>query len=99
MNMIYLTVNVSELEEVLSLLDASNIRQYQVIEQASARTIGATPRMNTAVWPGYNSVIMIQANNAEKDILLKQIIAFNEHTHTAEERITLCSWEVDTFLS
>jgi hypothetical protein len=99
MNMIYLTVNVSELEEILALLDANNIRQYQVIEQVSARTTGATPRMNTAVWPGYNSIIMVQASDAETELLLSQIQSFNDQSHTAEERVILCSWKVDAFLS
>lgn len=97
--MIYITVNVSELEDVLSLLDAKGIEQYQVIEQASARTPGASPRMNTAVWPGYNSIIVAQADDSNTEQLITEVERFNKQTHTAEERITICSWEVHTFIS
>jgi len=98
MNMIYLTFNISELEEILALLDALDITQYQVFDMVCAHTTGGTPRMDTPVWPGYNAAIMIQVDTAMTALIIQKITDFNNQTSSPDERITLCSWPVSTFL-
>src|SRR5690606_41547879 len=60
MKFIYITCNVSMLETLTLLLDEMEYADYQVIEQVTAMSRWGEPRQNTAVWPGYNSAIIVQ---------------------------------------
>ena len=98
MKMIYITFNISELEDVMELLTENKIKQYQIFDTVRANTIGSSPRMNTAVWPSYNAVIMIQIDEAGADKLIGIIKHFNTKTDNPNELITLCSWKLDSFM-
>lgn len=98
MKMIYLTFNISELEDVQKLLTENKIEQYQVFDTVCANTAGSIPRMNTPIWPGYNAVIMVQINEASADKLTGIIKYFNEQADNPNERITLCLWQLDSFM-
>jgi len=98
MKMIYLTFNISELEDVLELLAKNKIEQFQVFDTVCANTIGSIPRMNTPVWPGYNAVITLQIDEAGANKFTSIIKHFNEQSENANERITLCSWQLDSFI-
>ena len=74
MKFIYITCNVSMLETISDLLDELKFTDYQVTEQVTAKSSYASPRLNTAIWPGYNSSIAIQETDNETVSLLKDTI-------------------------
>jgi len=96
--MIYVTCNVSVREPLLKMLEQNDIKDYQVIEQLIAKNIKGDPRFDTAVWPGYNSAVLMQFSNDEqaKEIMLK-IREFNGRAFNENELVTACSWTIDDY--
>ena len=66
MKFIYITCNVSMLETVTVLLQNKKIANYQVIEKVAAVSSFDEPRQDTAVWPGYNSALLVQEADEER---------------------------------
>lgn len=98
MKFIYITCNVSMLETISDLLDELKFTDYQVTEQVTAKSSYASPRLNTAIWPGYNSSIAIQETDNEKVSLLKDTIdEMNSSAFNNEELIALHTWSIDAF--
>jgi len=98
MKMIYVTCNVSVREPLLKMLEQNDIIDYQVIEQLTAKNVKGDPRFNTAVWPGYNSAVIMQFSNDEqaKEIMQK-IREFNGRAFNENELVTACSWTIDDY--
>lgn len=98
MKFIYITCNVSMLETISDLLDELKFTDYQITEQVTAKSSYASPRLNTAIWPGYNSSIAIQETDNEKVSLLKDTIdQMNSSAFNNEELIALYTWSIDAF--
>lgn len=95
MKFIYITCNVSMLETVTRLLDEEEITDYQVMEQITAKSSYSSPRLNTAVWPGYNSSVLIQESDTNKvSTLIETINKMNQSVFNNGERIALFSWDI-----
>ncbi|MDA3778885.1 MAG: hypothetical protein PF487_01405 [Bacteroidales bacterium] len=98
MKMIYISCNVSVREPLLKKLENNNVKDYQVIEKITAKSMKGDPRFDNAVWPGYNSAIFIQASDDERT---KEIIAllkdFNDKAFNDNELITVASWTLDDY--
>ena len=91
MKMIYCTCNVSVIEGLQELLDKCHVQDYQIIDQVIARNEKGEPRFNTPIWPGYNSIALMQVRKDEK--VLKAIMANLQNTRsiiTDAELITVC---------
>ncbi|MFC2104177.1 PG0541 family transporter-associated protein [Bacteroidota bacterium] len=98
MKMIYVTCNVSVRESLLKMLEENNIKDYQVTEQVTAKSVKGEPRFNTPVWPGYNSSIIMQFSNNERAIeIMQKIKEFNKKAFNDNELITACSWTLDDY--
>ncbi len=98
MKMIYVTCNVSVREPLLKMLENNNIKDYQVIEQVTAKSVKGEPRFNTAVWPGYNSSIFMQFSDDNRAKEIMQLIKdFNKTMFNENELITACSWTLDDY--
>lgn len=98
MKMIYITCNVSVREPLLKMLEENNIKDYQIIEQVPAKSVKGDPRLNTAVWPGYNSAILIQFSDDEKaKTMMQKIKDFNQKAFNDNELVTACSWTLDDY--
>ena len=98
MKMIYITCNVSVREPLVKVLEENNIKDYQIIEQVTAKSIKGDPRFNTAVWPGYNSAILMQFSDDDKAKEIMQVLReFNSKAFNDNELITACSWSVDDY--
>jgi hypothetical protein len=98
MKMIYITCNVSIRELLLKMLEDNHVKDYQVIEQVTAKSIKGEPRFNTAVWPGYNSSIFIQFSNDDRaKEIMQKIKVFNKKAFNENELITACSWTLDDY--
>lgn len=98
MKIIYITCDVTVLEPLLKLLDENKISSYQVIEQLTAKNIKGAPRFNTAVWPGYNSAVLIQMSDEDKTkSIMNNLREFNKAMINEDELITVCTWTMDEY--
>jgi len=87
------------LEAVTSLLDENEIRDYQVVEQVTSKNSYSLPRLNTAVWPGYNSSVFIQECDTEKvGIVMNKINEMNHSAFNDGELIALFQWDITACL-
>lgn len=99
MKMVYANFNVSTLPDILKILDENKVQDYQIVDHALSRNRKGRPRLDTPVWPGYNTIAFIpfkDEKNAEKIISL-----FKEHNKkvfTDEELITCCVWDFDRYV-
>lgn len=66
MKFIYITCNISLLESLVKTLDDNGFKDYQIIDKITAMPALGDPRMNTAIWPGYNACIFLQVRDSEK---------------------------------
>lgn len=98
MKFIYVTCNIAKLELVLELLKTEKVRSYQVIENAGGCQPTGNPRMNDAVWPGSNSIIMIQADELETEKLFGGFKRMNEEIINENERVMAISWDCERHL-
>jgi hypothetical protein len=98
MKMIYVTCNVSVREPLINMLEDNKVSDYQIIEQVPAKNVKGEPRLNTAVWPSYNSSIFMQFmdDNRAKTIMGK-IREFNQNAYNDNELATACMWTLDDY--
>lgn len=98
MKMIYVTCNVSVREPLLKMLEEQKITNYQIIEEVPAKSVKGDLRLNTPVWPGYNSSIFIQCNDDEKaKEIMQKMKSFNQKAFNENELVTACSWTLDDY--
>ncbi|MBU8892964.1 MAG: hypothetical protein KOO66_09305 [Bacteroidales bacterium] len=98
MKMLYVTCNVSVREPLIKLLEENNIKDYQIADQVTARSVKGDPRFNTAVWPGYNTAIFMQFSDDKRaGEIMKLIREFNKAAFNVNELITACSWTLDDY--
>jgi 50S ribosomal subunit-associated GTPase HflX len=96
MKMIYSTFNVALLEEVKQWLKEINFDNYQIIEEMNSKTIIGDPRMNDAVWPGYNSGVFIQTMREDRiEKFSQKVIEHNKNRHNDQEFIMVFEWTID----
>ncbi|MGI6717914.1 MAG: PG0541 family transporter-associated protein [Bacteroidales bacterium] len=95
MKFIYVTCNVSMLEAVTEIIDEIKIQNYQVVERVTAKSSKGTPRLDNAVWPGYNSSIFIQEKDYDKVIkLINKVKTMNDSAFNHSELISLSTWDL-----
>ena len=98
MKMIYLTCNISILSEVIKILEENQVRDFQVIKEATGRSVKGNPRLNTPVWPGYNAVVIMPIPDDEKaNSIINIFKKFNKKTFNEDELITCCSWSLENY--
>jgi len=98
MKMLYITCNVSVREPLINMLEESGVEDYQVIEEVPAKNVKGVPRLNTAVWPGHNSSILMQFSGDEKArYILRKVKDFNRDAYNDNELVTACMWSLDEY--
>lgn len=98
MKFIYITCNVSMLETLTLLLDEMEYADYQVIEQVTAMSRWGEPRQNTAVWPGYNSAIIVQEVDPMKAKgLIGEINKMNAAAFNNSELVAAYMWGIEEY--
>ena len=98
MKMIYCTCNTSVLDALLTKLEAINVKDYQVVDHVIAKSVKGDPRLDTAVWPGYNASVFLQFHEDEKaKEVIRKLRDFNKNAHNESELITCCSWTIDDY--
>ena len=96
--MIYCTCNVSVLDEIVKILEADHIRDYQIIEQVTVKNKKGDHRFNNAVWPGYNSAVIMQINEESKvEQLLQSLKTYNSKVYNDNELVTVCGWSLENY--
>lgn len=96
MKFIYITCNVSMLEAITDFLDETECLNYQVMEQVTAKSSFAEPRLNTAVWPGYNSSVIVQeADGAKIASVVEEINRINTKAFNPGELVAAYIWSVE----
>ncbi|MBU1370812.1 MAG: hypothetical protein KJ578_10730 [Bacteroidetes bacterium] len=99
MKMIYCSCNISVLEQVVEIIDSFQIKDYQIFDQVLSRNRLADPRLNTAVWPGYNASLILQVREQEKaNQLMQKLRDFNRSAANVSEVLTACSWTIDDYI-
>ncbi len=94
MKMIYCTYNVSVSEEITKILATLEIENYQIFDNVLAQTTGSDPRLNTAVWPGYNNSLLLQLSE-KFDAFIQLITAHNQKMEDENEKIHCFQWGVE----
>lgn len=97
--MIYCSCNISILEQVVEIIDSFQIQDYQIIDPVLSHNSLADPRLNTAVWPGYNASLILQVREQEKaNQLIQKLRDFNHSAANVSEVLTACSWTIDDYI-
>lgn len=96
MKFIYITCNISMAEVLWDVIDEMEIKNYQTIDLVTAKSEYAEPRLNTAIWPGYNASILIQeADHKKVEALINEIKEMNKKAYNSAEIIAVHSWGLD----
>lgn len=83
------TCNVSILDALAKKIDEVGVDNYQIVEQVLAKHAKVEDRLNTAVWPGYNSAIVMQIpNNTKAAEVMEAIREFNKLASNDNELVT-----------
>jgi len=99
MKMVCCACDISVLDELLRLIDESKALSYQVIDECTGKLPGCLPKMNNAVWPGHNSLILIQFSATdEANSLIESIQTCNRNETNVNEKITCFSLTLTDFL-
>lgn len=98
MKLIYCTCNVSVLEPLLKAIEEVGVESYQVVEQLTAKNRIGDDRLNTPVWPGYNSSLIMQITDDHMaEIVMARIRQFNKNAFNTSELVTACMFTMDDY--
>ncbi len=96
MKIIYIILNVSNLETIISHLNRIGFTDYQFVEKIASVSSKGNPRLNTSVWPGYSSGIIIQTEDEEKtEILINTLRQHNANRFNDDEIIKAFVWQAE----
>ena len=87
------------LDRVTELIEENQITDYQITDKVIAKSLIGDPRLDTAVWPGYNVIITMQiADNAKVENIIHSFKELNKQNASGQdELITVCGWDMNTF--
>lgn len=98
MKLIYVTCNISVQEKVLNALEKLKVKDFQIIDEVKAKPVIGNPRLNNAVWPGFNTSIMVQIrDNIKAESIMKNLKELNQNVITKDELITASSIPMDDY--
>jgi hypothetical protein len=98
MKLIYCTCNVSVLEPLLGVIQEIGLENYQVVEQVTAKNRIGDDRLNTPVWPGYNSSVVMQITDDNvAESVMARIRQFNKNAFNTSELVIACMLNMDDY--
>ena len=59
MRVIFIFYHVEYDEDLMDILKKTGIKCYSKIERVLGKGKGSEPRLDTAVWPGFNNVLIV----------------------------------------
>ncbi|WP_411916130.1 PG0541 family transporter-associated protein [Porphyromonas miyakawae] len=96
MKFIYITCNISGLEQIEELLRRMKIKNYQIIPKVLAESEFDIPRKDTAIWPSYNASVLVQESDEEKaSALIDAISKLNEQAFNNSELVSAHMWSIE----
>lgn len=99
MKMLILACNISMVDKVTDILLKEKIDSWQAIENVKGKLPSMLPHMDSAVWPGYNALFLIQAMETETKKVLEACYSLNSESLNQDEMIYGWSLEVNSFLN
>ena len=98
MKIVYCTCNVSVLETLQELMNSLEIKSYQIIDRVLAKNMLGDNRFDTAVWPSYNSSLIMQITDDQKAAqVMNAIRQLNKKAFNQNELVIAAMWTVDDF--
>jgi len=95
MKMMNITCNISSMAQFMQMIEAEQIRFYQIMEETTGLLPKGEPRLNTPVWPGINSSVFLTCTETQCLNLKKHIADFNRKAYNDNELIFVNSWSID----
>ncbi|MDL1955561.1 MAG: transcriptional regulator [Candidatus Desulfofervidus auxilii] len=78
MKVIIIIYHVEYDEELMAILEKTGIKNYSKLERVLGKGKNSEPRLDTAVWPGFNNALIIGVNEEEKETLLKELKKYSD---------------------
>ncbi|MBR6244982.1 hypothetical protein IKR20_05360 [bacterium] len=98
MKFIYVSCNISKLEQLTEEIKGLGIKTFQIVENTAGSFENGNPRMNTSVWPGTNAVVFLQVTPEKCSEFLNTIRRMNTEIVNENERILAASWECENYV-
>lgn len=95
MKMVYISGNIANLDDVLALIKQCNIESFQIFDNVKSVNPLSDPRMDDAVWPGYNFSVLMQVDVEKYQKIKENVKVFNKSAFNASEFFTFASWNLD----
>jgi len=93
MKMVFLSYKESQHDAVMAILEDLDIPAYTRFNQVQAKFHKGRPRMGSHVWPGFNSAMLLAAEEETAGELVQRVRDFNERTEF--EGIYIMCWTLD----
>ena len=98
MKMIVCCCNISVINELRDILNDEKIDNYQIVDQVTGKCVRGLPRLNTAVWPGMNTLTLCYLEKSAADRLVEAVKRHNASFTSDDEAIMVAGWEIDTWI-
>jgi len=99
MKLLILACDISMTDRVTDILLKENIGSWQVIEDIKGKLPGMLPHMDTPVWPGHNTLFLIQSTEKETDRIFAACRSLNAESINNDEKIHGWNFEIFSFLN
>lgn len=82
MKLILIFYHVEYDEDLMEILEKAGIRGYSKIERILGKGKGSQPRWDTAVWPGFNNLLMIGIEQeGVREAFLEELKKYSDRRH------------------
>lgn len=95
MKMVYISGNIANLDDLLNLLKQCNIVSFQIFDNVKAFSPQSEPRLDNAIWPGYNFSALMQVEEEKYQKIKENVKVFNKNAYNASEFFTFASWNLE----
>ena len=82
MRVIFIFYHVEYDEDLMDILKKTGIKCYSKIERVLGKGKGSEPRLDTAVWPGFNNVLIVGIEEKEvSQRFLEELKKYSDKHH------------------
>lgn len=95
MKVLYIACNVVARSEIEKIIETLGITRYDLIPQVLFYASKTSPRLDTAIWPGYNVSFLVFEKDGEKtQQLLQSLTEYNQRCPFEEEKVEVYEFNV-----
>lgn len=98
MKFVYVSCNISKLEQLTNEIKKLGITTFQIVEDTAGSFDNGNPRMNTSVWPGTNAVVFLLVTPEKCTEMLATVRRMNTEIVNENERILAAAWECSDYV-